>query len=245
MGCRHPSTGRQQSQGSAALRGEESVGPGPRAAWRAARSTPGVAAPGWTRTWLEQQLEQEVLPPGIGGGQGHREEPPARSGSLRRRPAEDNGARGWSPETRPPHLSPSSALRRTHPAPLSAAALQGGSRGGDCPGEEGAATGNFLQQRGALQSPVATPKPPPTAPITHSLRLSWQQGRGRSRRGHSPGCQLLGEVPREGLLFHSPLWTRWGSHYHPLQLRRSKPEILRKTPRPYHPTHSANLLFPR
>ena len=58
----------------------------------------------------------------------------------------------------------------------------------------------IFSSRGELCNPRLPPRPPPTAPITHSLSLSRQQGRRRSRGGHSPGCQLLGEVSAEGLL---------------------------------------------
>lgn len=58
----------------------------------------------------------------------------------------------------------------------------------------------IFSSRGEPCNPQLPPRPRPTAPIPHLLGLSRQQGRRRrrSRRGHSPGNQFLGEVSTEG-----------------------------------------------
>lgn len=106
-------------------------------------------------------------------------------------------------------LLPSSAPRSTylprppplHAQPDSERELRWGSPpGGRCGHRD------FLQ-RESCESRLP-PQPPPTAPITHSLSLSGQQGRRRGRGRYSAGMPAPGEVSREGglLLHQRPPW---------------------------------------
>lgn len=203
MGSRRPVHSGQGAEGSwtsgsAAPRQEEPARPGRR---RRLRARPAGRGSGGTRTWLEQ-------PPlgtcGTGAPRGGNIRPlgggPARSG-LSAKPA---GGGQWSQwlvsrgAPAPPLPLPSFLCVPPHPprptssarsAPDSKREQRWGSPGGRKVRPQG-----IFSSRGELCNLRLPPRPPPTAPFAHSLSLPQQQRRRRGRGGHSPGCQLLGEV---------------------------------------------------
>ena len=169
----------------------EAGGPRPRAASQAQRSTPGARswagrAPGWRSRPSKGRLLWAVR--GSRAPRGGSARPlagtPARSG-LSAKPAGGGQWGGWlvsrGASTRPlppPPLRCSAAPTPPHFQRQLSPRQQERARGWDLLREEGAATGNFLQQRGALQSPAAT-----TSATMHPLSLSRQEARRRGRGG--------------------------------------------------------------
>lgn len=233
MVSRHPVLGRHLDLGSAA--------PSLRA------SGPRVEAPDQRRTWLASARAEDTAPgrmqrPGlrVGALPGHLDKPRTRSG-LSAKPV---GRGQWwqglvsrgAPTTvrSPPPLpcAPPHLPRPTSRAP-SAPDLERELRWGS-PGDGRCGHSKFfLQPRGGggcnLRLP---PRLPPTAPITHSLSLSRQQGGSRSQRGECPGMPATGRgiYTRFALTHQSPLGETWGDGTTPCRSGEGSPKSSRHPP---------------
>lgn len=180
---------------------------------RRLRAGPGGAAPGWTRTWLATTRSHHRVDAKAGSPRGGNVRALGRTPDAFRPVCEGGRWRtmgagiGLQRRAHPISATSSPPRRRAAPTPPRFQSpfnprLRKGTKVGIAWGRK-VRPQEIFYSWGEPCNPQLPLRPPPTAPITHSLSLSRQQRSRRSQRGDFPEMPVLGKVSTEGLLLHT------------------------------------------